>query len=581
MSEEKELILVDAIRKLQEYKDRTAYEIEQLEKKKQELTEVYDELLNEDPKDFENEEIRALKEIIKNEESTKDDTQELMDIFQEEMNFINSLLNYNLKLEGVDKFRMLIGKIKALETENGAGVMSKSMFSEFQSMEEITGIPFPFSLKDIEKINKTYKEVEMGAVLIDPRGPSMSINLSEEQKMKQATQIKQNLMPLYNFYKQLIPYMKLLIVYTDETNEHRYERIEEIKRESVEQKRDGIKEIIDEIEEKIKEREKSLETTNNAFELYDTFKETGDQKTLLKLSSLLINSLVLSTRDAKLMTYTPTEKEKEVEEAPKVEEKPLEEIKPVELDNDYFRNKDTNYIVCFLGEEGDTINEDINNHFDKSKVKPVLSELFTLFTVLTTTNDYIKDKGGNPHEGSSKKALSLLRSPLDFAYKRFGVRNDKFRIHAISRNSSLLKELGFGSGNIIFFGAVGVNDDKEKSDAYNRVGKRAIDSLSKKNEAPKLRPNFDFIEHITRGYVPKKLFSEADLEKASRGDFNRRLKGNIEMSIEHGRFVLYSILDDTTKSNVKKWLEEYFIKQTTTLFEIKSRYEKVSGNTFD
>ena len=89
---------------------------------------------------------------------------------------------------------------------------------------------------------------------------------------------------------------------------------------------------------------------------------------------------------------------------------------------------------------------------------------------------------------------------------------------------------------------------------------------------------FDFIEHITRGYIPKKLFSDEDIKKSEKGMFLSKLKGNIDMSIEHGRFVLYDLLDDSTKSNVKKYLDDYFIKQTNMLFEIKDKYDKAIGD---
>ena len=59
--------------------------------------------------------------------------------------------------------------------------------------------------------------------------------------------------------------------------------------------------------------------------------------------------------------------------------------------------------------------------------------------------------------------------------------------------------MGYGSGNIIFFGSVGVNkDDKSKTEAYQRLGKRAVASISDMSgESSILMPSFDYIEHIT------------------------------------------------------------------------------------
>ena len=573
MSEERELMLAEALKKIKGLKTELVDKIkayrEEIERYKESNKELEDNLSVEVYNAETDKEINNIKTC----EEYKEAYTDILNHVKAQRERINEILNFSININNIDNFFDLVTKLNAYEAQE--------VYNDCSKLSKQTTVKLTIKPSDIVNFNNVRGSIVFIADTILTKGAYFEIDYSK--KLEEASKIKGILRKpeAKNFVDTLIKFLSDNLKEIDQISKRSGEKIQAIRDREIKKRKDEINSNINELERKIEECKGSLETIEKIFELYEAYKETEDKSTLYKLTNELTNLVVISQREAKLMTYEPTEKEKEVEEAPKVEEKSLEEIKPVELDNDYFRNKDTNYIVCFLGEEGDTINEDINNHFDKSKVKPVLSELFTLFTVLTTTNDYIKDKGGNPHEGSSKKALSLLRSPLDFAYKRFGVRNDKFRIHAISRNSSLLKELGFGSGNIIFFGAVGVNDDKEKSDAYNRVGKRAIDSLSKKNEAPKLRPNFDFIEHITRGYVPKKLFSEGDLEKASRGDFNRRLKGNIEMSIEHGRFVLYSVLDDTTKSNVKKWLEEYFIKQTTTLFEIKSRYEKVSGNTLD
>ena len=578
MSEERIKLLDESITMLNEIKNKKKNEIEELKDNIKKLQDTYNELLNEEPSDYSNDEIEALKEEISVNEGILDAADELFSIYDSEYAYIIDILNTNANLIGFDSFGIKVSKLRVLGNIENGGIISGEIRHGFDNMSRVTGIKFPLSSKEIDILNDAYKRVELGALMLSPVAPEMGIVLTTDKKREKVDKIKEDVKTLQNYYEKMISFMNKVVEYIKNDTNDIKDNIELLKLRGINSGKQEILEAISEINDRINQLLEDIKSIDSVNELYEEYNNTSDRSILIKLTSKLKELEVLKSRDAKLIEYEPTEKDKIEEETPVIEETPLEGIKAVELDNDYFRNKDTNYIVCFLGEEGDTINEDINNHFDKSKVKPVLSELFTLFTVLTTTNDYIKDKGGNPHEGSAKKALALLNSPLDFAYKRFGVRNDNFRIHAITRNSSLLKELGFGSGNIIFFGAVGVNDDKEKSDAYNRLGTRAIDQLSNKNDVPKLRPNFDFIEHITRGYIPKKLFSDEDIKKSEKGMFLSKLKGNIDMSIEHGRFVLYDLLDDSTKSNVKKYLDDYFIKQTNMLFEIKDKYDKAIGD---
>ena len=139
--------------------------------------------------------------------------------------------------------------------------------------------------------------------------------------------------------------------------------------------------------------------------------------------------------------------------------------------------------------------------------------------------------------------------------------------------------MGYGSGKIVFFGAIGVNDDKLKSDAYSRLGKRAIEERSDRGKTAKLRPNFDYIEHITRRYIPVKLLSDEDKSTINYIGFNGKTKGSIDTIIENKKYVLYDLLDEQSKKNVKDYLDEYFINQTTMLFDIIDDYKK--GNTLD
>ena len=350
--------------------------------------------------------------------------------------------------------------------------------------------------------------------------------------------------------------------------------------EKIESKKDEINAKISEYNSQIDISKKNVILIDKIYKLYDQYIQTKNENLLNDLLSELSNFKLISQRNIKLTTYEKEDipVEEVDEEKPVIEDKPINVNIPKVLDNDYFRFPDTKCIVCFLGDEDDTIKKDIEKHFDNSNRKSVLDELNSIFTSLALYEDYIRDKGSKPWNKSVKKTQALLKAPFDFEYRRYGVSRDCFRIHAITRYSTLLQELGYGSGKIMFFGAVGVNDCKEKTDAYKRLGSRAIEQLSNNGDVHILRPNFDYIEHITRGYIPVSLLSENDKELKKNGKFSGLHKGCIERAIEHSKYILYDALDDTSKENVKKYLDDYFIKQTTMLFNLLKDYAKDNSN---
>ena len=213
---------------------------------------------------------------------------------------------------------------------------------------------------------------------------------------------------------------------------------------------------------------------------------------------------------------------------------------------------------------------DLDRHFDNADKKVVLDELLSLFNGLYSDENFSPLTGGNP---ASKAARRLLEFPYKFSYKRYGISKDVYRLHAIKRHSSLLKELGYGNGDIIFFGALGVNDDKLKTDAYNRIAGRVFASVDNRIV---LREEFDYIEHITRGFIPSELLSEEDEKRKKLGQFHGKLKGTSQdKSIENGKYILFEALGDASKENIIKYLNDYFYDQTTKIFDIKRLKEQL------
>lgn len=309
------------------------------------------------------------------------------------------------------------------------------------------------------------------------------------------------------------------------------------------------------------------------------YENNEDNELFVKLCNELSSLGIITLRNAKILTYEKEEKE-EVEDENNIKEETIPEIIVNEniLDGDYFRRSDTKHIICFLGDNGTEVMDDINRHFDGKSRKNVLAEMNNLFNTLYNTeidSDNYIETGGNPKYFTDPLASALISSPLNYSYRRYGVHKDQYRIHAITKHSDLLNELGYGKGNVIFFGAVGVNDQTKKSDAYHRIGSRAIESLSTTGGSCKLRNNFNYIEHIIKKQIPLTLLSDEDKSKIRKGQFNGKIKGTrISKSYEDMKYFYYDLLDVDSRANVKKYLDDYFIKQTNTMFEIMDNYVK-------
>lgn len=562
----KEEILEQAIARLKETKKEIIDRINSYEDELKRYRESNKELNDNLSVEVYNEKTEKWTNSLKACKNVKDIIQELDGQIKEQKNLVNNVINYNINFGDLDKFFDMVLEIDGYDVQNFYGDCTK--------ISKATMIKFPFKASDISNFNTTRGIILMKADYIVSEKSIFGHANSNKALVAKEIQDMLRSSKMFNFYDTMIKYFSDNLKRVDLIAKENGQKIQEIRTAEINKRKEEIDTNIEELNRKIDECKKSLVSIGEIYKLYEKYNTDKDQSTLIRLADELSNLVVISQRETKIIKYEPTEKEeKEKEETTSLEEKVVEE-KPNVLDSDYFRRSDTKHLICFLGEENDSIKNDILKHFDNSARKPVLSELYNIFNSLAVENDYIKDKGGNPHSGSAKNALALLKSPFDFEYRRYGVRNDGFRIHAISRYSSLLKELGYGSGKIIFFGAIGVNDDKLKSDAYNRLGKRAIEERSYRGKTAKLRPNFDYIEHITRRYIPIKFLSEDDKVILNFGGFKGMTKGKIERSIEDCKYVLYDILDDDSKNNVKKYLDEYFINQTSMLFDIIENYKK-------
>lgn len=498
---------------------------------------------------------------------------DILDEFKCEYDRIKQILEYDTDKNLTDFFKL----VELLHEIDPYGLLER-----IKSATEICDKKYLVVTREIENVNLRFNKAKQiverslrsGTYMVSKtnyKNLRKRSDLLKNQKGKAVVKEIKDLIRLNEpFFSKTLSFLESTMeslnspIISDESYNNEMNRIERKKLE--------ITEKIREFDNQLDDSTKYLVEINKIYELYDKYIHTNDNDILNSLLIKLSNFKLISQRDVKILTYEKEEISEEIE-ITKVKEiyEPVI-IKPKTLDNDYFRDSSTKCIICFLGEENDTIKEDIEKHFDNSARKPVLDELYNIFTTLSLQEEYIRNKGGKPHNSSSKKILSLLKSPYDFEYRRYGVGRDNFRIHAITRYSSLLEELGYGEGRIIFFGAVGVNDDKLKTDAYYRIGRRAVKDISCVHS--KLSNNFDYIEHITRKYIPLDLLSDQDKFKNNMGQFGFKNSDKIDASIEGGKYIYYDLLDKNSQSNVKEYLDDYFVKQTTILFDLMKDYVK-------
>ena len=484
---------------------------------------------------------------------------------------IKKVLAYNPSMEPFDSFTKSIIEVCRFKDMRG-------FHKKWDGIASKIKVKYPVSINKWETTEKKIEDAQNMVLNCDFSIYDGDEKINFVQSMKKVfTEVKESFDSHFDFLTTALPVCTEGLKIT-------HAKINEAKDKCIEKKITETAARLDEFDEAIDNLIMRLDKLDEIEELYLEYKKTKSSVVLEKLVSEISLLPEISTRDLKLLSYKPGEKAPiSIEEPPEEEteiEKPMENIKEVEIDSDYFRRPETTRIICFLGTDTNSIVSDINYYFDKTAKIKVLEKISTIFNILFSSRDYISKSGGDPNDSTSKKTLTLLDTPFNFTYRRYGEGKDKFRIHAIKRHSKLLEDLKFGEGNIIFFGAVGPNDDNEKWKAYDRVGSRAVDISNGKKT--KLQPTFDYIEHITRGYIPKSLLSDNDKAILAAGKFSSVLKGNIERSIEQQKYILYDVLDDTSKENVKTWLSDYFIEQTNKLFEIKDMLKTLKeGNTLD
>ena len=575
---DKETILLRAVKKLDKIKEDLLDQITDLEEQKAGLEDILSHDKNRELDEFDSSNImpelnRIYQRVVECKENM-DSIDEELDYYRTQSGIMKYVKNYNYSPENFKEFLERIGKVVRIVAPQTIRFMS--------IVSKVSGIKYPYDKNKVTEYDELYNRFlvyEYNYRDAEKQGlnPSKRLLVSSIQEVVKGVDI--------DFFDTTIEYLtEVKKVLDSRIEQYRLDAIK-IRQDEKDRKLKDIEKIIKDVQSKIDDAKKKLDIVEETYRLYEEYKEKTDHESIVKLSGELSKLDAIAKRELKVLRHVTKEKEKKKKEEPKNEQyvpiKIINENKDY-LDGDYYLKRDTQNIICFLGDDDDTIMEDLYRHFDNSLRPLVLRELVDLFKNLYTKRDFILLTGGNPGVATSKKTHSLLESPFDFDYRRFGVSKDKYRIHAITRHSNFLEEQGYGTGNIIFFGALGVNEDNRKTEAYDRVGRRGIDKIAVSNKPAQLRPSFDFIEHITRGYVPESLLSEEDKKKISLGKFFGKLKGtNLEKSIEDDKYILFDALDEESKHNALNELNKYFIKQTTKLFSIIDEAKKKDDGILD
>lgn len=491
------------------------------------------------------------------------------DIIKKQKDIVTQVLNYNINFGDLDHF---FDKVLDID-----GFVVETWYGDCTDISKATMIKFPYKASDLTNFNNIRGIILMKADYIVQQ--NIFFGKNNPNKIGVAKEIIQMLKvsPIMSTFDGLLKYFSDNLKRVDEIAKENGEKIQEIREQEIAKRKDEIRKNIDEINRKIDECKKSLVSIGEVYKLYEQYNLSKDQDTLIKLTEELANLVVISQRESKILKHEDKEKSEEKEETP-VEEIKKEEVttEVKSLDSDYFRSKNTLRIICFLGTEGDSIVDDIDS-FDKSMKVNAYRRLNHVFDRLVFDENHIARAGGDPDGSTSKFTLALLDTPYNFTYRRYGEKEDRFRFHAIRRHSDLLEKLGYGKGDLVFFGAAGTFVDNDKARVYNEVGSRAVKKLVGNSRPAELQESFRSIEHITRGYIPVELLADSDKAR----DFSGKAKGGIDKSIEDGKYILYSELSDASQKNVKKWLDDYFIDQTNTLFKIKDTYKQLKGTSLD
>ena len=563
----KDELLKEAIERLKDTKqeiiDRIHSYEEEIKKYKESNKELNDSLSVEVDKEKTEKWTRSLNAC----KTVKEHIKYYEDIIKKQKDIVTEVLNYNLNFGDLDHF---FDKVLDID-----GFVVETWYGDCTDISKATMIKFPYKASDLSNFNNIRGIILMKADFIVKQNIFFGKNNSN--KIVVANEIIQMLKtsPIMSTLDGFLKYFSDNLKKVDEIAKENGEKIQEIREQEIAKRKDEIRKNIDEINRKIDECKKSLVSIGEIYTLYDEYRKTGSKDILIKITTKLADLVVISQRESKMITHDEKAKEAEVvEETPneqKVEEIPQE--KPKEFDNEYFMDKNTKRIICFLGTENDSIITDIEE-FDKPLRKIVYDKLNDLFTVLKETNDNPFD-GHGPGKKVSEKVKSLIKNPINAIYRTVGSGKTPYRIHSIEKSSKLLEKMGFAQGKLIFFGAVGQNNDEDKTMTYNTLGSRCIREIGNSNNSTVLRSNFDYIEHITRGYIPVGLLSKSDMD-----NYNK-IKSNRNKVIEDAKYIYYDVLNNETMINVRSYLIEYFSKQTTIMSDIIAKSKGLKGNTLD
>ena len=95
-----------------------------------------------------------------------------------------------------------------------------------------------------------------------------------------------------------------------------------------------------------------------------------------------------------------------------------------------------------------------------------------------------------------------------------------------------------------------------------------------------MEPGFDYIEHITRGYVPYSLLSLQDKKRVLEGKFSSKDgKTGKDRSIGKINYFLFDCLDFVSKQNVADYLNNYFSAQSKYMFSLMDENEKIKNKS--
>lgn len=522
--------------------------------------------------------IESLNKEISDNKDIYDAASSFLKVCMEQKEIMRLIYNFNPLFQNSTAFIGLIDLFKYPE------------YTEYQKLKSYGakfGIKYRVLSSDMEKVDKLLT----GALLLN----DANMNSAKDDYAGDKAQVIRNIQKVLgpksffdNYYDRNIEYLsdvcKMTISKSKKAKEKKLKMADDLSSRVK-------KGIVSQYQERRDNMAKKLADIENLCDCGNEYNEKGDQESLEKFLKALLKLELISPREYKFLSYE--EKEEKIEEPEQYTEEiqikeTKDEKKPKKLDDAYyFDDKDAQTIICFLGrEEKNEILEDLYDFLDKPQREAASAELVRLFNGLYNDKNFITEVGKKPAGTSeNRKATVLLDPPYNFEYKRIGKSyDDKYRIHAISRTSEYLKKLGYGSGNIIFFGSVGFNKDgKSKTEAYQRLGKRAVASISNlSGESAILTPSFDYIEHITRGYVPKELLSKEDIDKLNDGKFyGRHIENNKNRSIEDGNYVLLDVLSEETQDNVKRYLNSYFLNQSNKMFEIINDYEKNKDKSYN